>query len=387
MSKDASFLKANYPFIKKAMTYLIEARDKDHDGILTGPQHNTLDANWYGKVTWLSLHYTAALRAAAAMATEIDDAEFAQHCFTLADRGRHYIETKLFNGEYFFHETDSEHPKSPGIFTGCEYSQLLGQSWAYQVGLGSILDPKKVSTALNSLWKYNFTSDVGSFRAVNKPGRWYAMTGEGGLIACTWPRGGSEVLKQGNPRFAAYNNECQNGYEYACTSLMMWHGMPWRALAHTCIMDEQRYHGSKRNPWCEVEWGVHYSRSMASYGLFTGMCGFEYHGPKRTIAFSPRLQPENFKAAFTSAEGWGTFTQKRQGNTQTERLHLRWGKLALQTLTFDIPSGKTAQDTQVTVNGVPVKSTYRMTDNRVMIELNEAAAIHADQDINIRIQY
>ncbi len=43
--------------------------------------------------------------------------------------------------------------------------------------------------ALAALWKYNFAPDVGPFRKAHKPGRWYAMAGEAGLIMCTWPQG------------------------------------------------------------------------------------------------------------------------------------------------------------------------------------------------------
>ncbi|MBW8040752.1 MAG: hypothetical protein FVQ85_12210 [Planctomycetes bacterium] len=386
VSQDDAFLRRNYGAMKKAMNYLTNTYDADKDGILTGAQHNTLDAQWYGKITWLSLYYGAALRAAGQMADEIGDTEYAKQVRTLADRGRKYIETKLFNGEYFIHEADPEHPESPGVYNGCEYSQLLGQSWAYQVGLGQILDADKVTTALKSLWKYNFSTDVGPFRQVFKSGRWYAMPGEGGLIACTWPRGGQEALKRGNQHFAGYLNECQDGYEYGATSLMMWHGLTYRALAHTRTLHD-RYNGSKRNPWNEVECGSHYARSMASYGLFTGICGFEYHGPKGYIAFSPRLTPENFRAPFTSAAGWGTFSQKRDRNTQTESIKLKWGRLRLKILAFDLPNDCKAGSISVKCAGKTVKANFKMNNNRIVIDLLNDVNIQRSQAIEITITF
>ncbi len=95
MSPDDGFLKRIYPNMKKAMNCLTEQYDSDRDGILTGGPHNTLDAKWYGKITWLSLHYTAALRAAAAMAEDMHDDAYAGQCRELADRGRTYIENEM----------------------------------------------------------------------------------------------------------------------------------------------------------------------------------------------------------------------------------------------------------------------------------------------------
>ena len=47
-------------------------------------------------------------RACEAMATEVDDAEFARECKTLAETGATTI-LELYNGEYFFHELDPQH--------------------------------------------------------------------------------------------------------------------------------------------------------------------------------------------------------------------------------------------------------------------------------------
>ncbi|GAB6166690.1 hypothetical protein JCM19992_26900 [Thermostilla marina] len=387
MSPDDSWLKRVYPGVKRAMQGLTQARDADHDGILTGPQHNTLDAAWYGKVTWLSLHYTAALRATAEMADEVGDHEYAAFCRQTADKGREYIENHLFNGEYFFHEADPEHPESPGIYNGCEYSQLFGQSWAYQVGLGQILDPVKVRTALESLWRYNFSTDVGPFREAHPAGRWFAMPGEGGLIACTWPRGGSEVLKKGNPHFAAYNNECQNGYEYAATSLMMWHGMPYHSLAHVWYMHNDRYHGSKRNPWCEIEWGIHYSRSMAGYGHFIAACGFEYHGPKGYMAFSPRIRPEDFKAAFTAAEGWGTYRQLWTESKGMCTVAPLWGKLRLKTFAVDVAEGVEADRAEVTLAGRTLPHAVTQEGRRVVITLDQPVIVQTGETFDVVLHW
>jgi non-lysosomal glucosylceramidase len=386
MQKDDAFLRTVYPVAKKAMTYLVDEYDADRDGILTGSQLNTLDAAWYGKIPWLSLYYQAALRVTAAMADEIGDRIYATKCRQLADRGRNYLESKLFNGEYFFQQSDPEHPESPGSYNGLEYSQLLGQSWAYQVGLGEILDPAKVTTHLRSLWKYNFTTDVGPYREKYTNGRWFALPGEGGIIASTWPRGGDEVLGLGNRHFAGYLNECQPGYEWAVTSLMMWHGMPYYALAHARTMFD-RYLGSKRNPWNEVEWGDHYSRSMASYGVFTAVCGFEYNGPQGYLAFSPRITPNRFKAAFTTAKGWGTFAQERSDGTQRDTLDVRWGELSVRTLAFDLPAGKKSSAVFLRMADRKIPAHMETRENRVMIHLHDKLKIAAGERLTIEIRY
>ena len=70
MSADGDFLKRNWPKIKLATQWLI-AKDANSDGLIESNQHNTLDADWFGKVAWLSGLYLAALTGAAEMADEV----------------------------------------------------------------------------------------------------------------------------------------------------------------------------------------------------------------------------------------------------------------------------------------------------------------------------
>jgi non-lysosomal glucosylceramidase len=385
MSANDSFLQRNNASVKKAADYLINNFDKNHEGILEGAQSNTMDASWYGKITWLSLYYQAALRAAAEMADASNDSGYANSLRTIADKGRAYVEDQLFNGEYFIQQPDPAHPESPGTFTGCPLEQLMGQNWAYQVGLGDIVDHAKSLTALNSIWKFDYTTDVAPYRDVFKEGRWLAAAGEGGLIMCTFPHGGEDVLKKGASWASDYANECWPGSEYEITSLMMWDGQVDKALAEIKTLNE-RFDGAKRNPWNECECGSHYSRSMASYGVFTAACGFDYDGPKGSMAFAPRVNPENFKAAFTSAEGWGSFQQKYEGGELNSTLAMRYGSLRLKTLSLILPAGNEGKTVEVQVEGKGTPVSTSLKGNRISLNFLADLNLGAGQSLKIVIK-
>jgi non-lysosomal glucosylceramidase len=384
MSADDSFLKRNYASVKKATDFLIHNYDKKEEGILTGGQANTMDSAWFGKITWLSLHYQAALRAAAEMADANNDADYAKHLRAIADKGRSYLETQLFNGEYFIHQPDPTHPDSPGTYNGCPLEQLMGQNWAYQVGLGEIIDPDKALTALDSIWKYNYTTDVGIYRATFKDGRNYALGGEGGLIMCTFPKGGEDTLKKGVSFFSAYDNECWAGSEYEITAVMMWAGRVDKALAEVKTLQE-RHDGAKRNPWDECECGSHYSRSMASYGVFTAACGFEYNGPEGSMAFAPRVNPDNFKSAFTSADGWGSFSQKYDGQGISAAISIRYGTLHLKTLSLVVPAGNSSKTAKAVVGGKEIPVTVSLNDNRASLHFAPELQLQTGQSLQVSL--
>jgi uncharacterized protein (DUF608 family) len=386
MSADDAFLRRVWPGVKRAVLWLI-AQDGDGDGILEGGQHNTLDTDWYGPVAWLSGLYLAALQAAAALADEMNDRALAQRCRGILERGQKRIVADLFDGEYFYNKVDPRHPETVNSGTGCEIDQVMGQSWAFQVGLPRVLPEKETRAALKALWRYNFSPDVGPYREINKPGRWYAMAGEAGLLMCTFPRKGWDYEKAkggaGKGAWAAmYFNECMNGFEHQVAGHMIWEGLVQEGLAVERAVHD-RYHASKRNPWNEVECGDHYARSMASYGVFLAACGFEYDGPKGHIGFAPRLTPENFKAAFTAAEGWGTYSQRAEVGGQRSEVAVKWGRLRVKALAFVMTKKPTSVAVRVGDKVIGASVSYQ--DGRATVTLAEDVVLAVGQVIEVAL--
>ncbi len=380
ISADGAFLERLWPKVRKSIEFLM-GFDLDGDGILEGGQHNTLDAKWYGQVPWLSSLYLAALKAGEAMARERSDAAFADRCRDVAARGAASLVDRLWNEEfgYFIQRPDPEHAKAVGSYDGCEIDQVFGQHWAFQVGLGRLFDEARVKRALEALWRYNFTPDVGPYREAYKAGRWYAMPGEAGLLMVTFPKSPRPPIDDpGNAWSAMYFNECMNGFEYQAAGHMLWEGMTQEGLAITRSVHE-RYDASRRNPWNEVECGDHYARSMASYGVFLAACGYEYHGPAGRIAFAPRVRPDDFRAPFTAAEGWGTFAQRREGDALTATLDVKKGRLAIKTLGLAVGRNAGAVRVEASVGGVPIAGVIaNPTATPGMIDLTFPAEVIVD---------
>ena len=384
MSKDAEFLKRNWPKIKLATQWLI-AKDANNDGLIESNQHNTLDTDWYGKVAWLSGLYLAALLGAAEMADEVGDADFARQCRDIFETGCKNLVAQLFDGEYFINQVDPKHLDAINSGTGCEIDQMFGQSWAFQVGLPRVLPEKETVTALKSLWRYNFSPDAGDYHNKMGSGRWYAMAGEAGLLMCSFPRRDwdfKQASGRGKPDWAAgYFNECMNGFEHQVAGHMIWEGLVLEGLVVERALHD-RYHASRRNPWNEIECGDHYARSMASYGVFLAACGFEQHGPKQHIGFAPRLSPENFKGAFTSAAGWGSYSQKIENGKLQAEIAMRWGKLPVKTIALELAK---AASVSIKMGDSELAAAITRMDKRILISLKKPVEVVAGQSLEISL--
>jgi uncharacterized protein (DUF608 family) len=388
MSADNAFLKANWPKIKKSIEYMI-AHDKEKDGkadgILEGIQYNTLDRMWYGKNAWISTLYNAVLKAGEAMALEMGDKKFAKECRQISEMGHNNMVKELFNGEYFINILDPENPEPPNSNIGCHIDQVLGQSWAIQAGLPRVLPEHETQRALASIYKYSFQKDVGDYleTAKIKPVRFYALPGEAGTVMCSFPNGGEDkapgkIKNDWEKLVVGYFSECMTGFTYQAAAHMIAEGLVDEGMEIIKAIHD-RYNPNKRNPYNEVEYGNHYTRAMSSYGAFVSASGFQYHGPKGEIAFAPKVKPDNFKSAFITAEGWGTYSQKRENDQQKNSLDMAYGRLRLNNVELDVLSDKKVKTVKVLLNGNELNSAFKQNGLSINVRLSELVLNEGDK--------
>jgi uncharacterized protein (DUF608 family) len=385
MSADDAFLRRNWEKIKKAVQFIIN-QDKNGDGMEDTPLENTLDAVWDGEIAWIVGLCIAAIKAGQRMAEETGDTDFARKCADYVAKGSANMDKYLFNGEYYIHRPDKEKGRTNlGSYNTCHIDQVMGQSWAYQVGLGRILDSKKVRSALRSLWKYNYTPDVGPYIKTHVGGRPYALQGEGGLIINTNPKNEPKPYGENISWQLGYFHECMTGYEYEVASHMIAEGMTDEGLVLVRSIHD-RYHAAKRNPYNEIECSDHYARAMASYGSFITACGFEYHGPKGYMRFAPKWNADSFKAPFTAAEGWGSYSQKFSNGVLESTLEVKYGQLQLNSFSVDAPQGGKVKRVNVSLGGQSISVRWEQKGANMLVSLQNRVTVTIGEPFVLEVQ-
>lgn len=362
MSDNMLFLSRNWEKIKKATEYLI-LLDENEDGLIESQQRNTYDIAFMGANTYVGGLYLAALRASEKMSRLMGDEEFANHCKNIYTSGSRLSSEKLWNGEYFFQDVNLDKYPRNQYANGCLSDQLFGQTWAHMLQLGHIYPQDQVREALTSIWKYNWTMDVGVHNASFIPERFYAHDGEPGLINCTWPL--SEHLRENAVR---YRNEVWTGIEYQVATSMLYEGMITEGLSIVRAIHE-RYRPEKHNPWNEIECGDHYARGLASWGVLIALEDYFYDGNQSRLRFNPKIQQNDFNGFFTSARGWGNLSQKRTGGTQQNGIAVKWGELTLKELHVGIDFNPSA--VTVLVNGEPLSCRFDTKNGKLSVFFEE----------------
>ena len=350
LSPDRRFLEKIWPGVKKAVDWLIQAIDPRGEGVPHGHQANTYDTSVSGANTFIGSQHLAALAAAERMALVMNDAESARRWRAVRQAGMKNQNEKLWNGEYYIQIPE---PKPARDYnTGCHADQLLGQWWAHMLDLGYLYPAARVKSALEAVMKHNFREKFAGFQQTP---RRYIPDDEGGLIICTWPRGG-------RPKdFILYADEVWTGIEYAAAGAMIYEGLfeQARKVVRTA---RSRYDGRRRdgldsgpggNPFNELECGKFYARAMSSWSLLIASQGLVLEGPKGLLGFKPHWQPEDHRSFFTAPEGWGLFVQQRKDKEQTERIEVRHGRLRVKEFVFALPKD-VAATAMVKIAGQPV---------------------------------
>jgi len=361
-SPDETFTRQRWQRIRKAMEYAIRTWDPNEDGVMEKPQFNTYDRDIYGHNTFVTSLYLGALRAAEELAKAFADTAAAQRFRAILDKGRAQCSSDLYNGEYYIQKADNI---NLGYGTGVWADQVVGQWWAHQLDLGYILPADQVRSALKAIFKHNWLWTQEGFEGTQRFLQ-FADGDDKALLCGSWPKGG----RPADP--ILYRDEAWTGVEYQVAAHKIWEGQIEEGLAIVKGARE-RYNGIKRNPWNEIECGDHYARAMSSWSLLLAAQGYSYSGPRQSLGFAPRLSPENHQSFFTTAEGWGSFSQKRTDRQQTHTIRLAYGKLPLKQLSFSLPTGVVPSQIQAHIDGTQEKAETRVAGDQIVLTFADLA--------------
>lgn len=311
------FLKELWPKLMDAMEYALRQWDTDKDFVLDGQQNTTYDIEFYGPNPMTDSVFLAALKCCAEMAEILDDMENMKRFSDAYRKGSERADRLMFNGEYYIQLVKEPDKYKYQFGEGCLSDQLLGQFLAYMAGVGEILPPDHVKSALQAVFKYNFKED---FYHTDSVHRAYAINEEKGMVVATWPHGG-------RPKFPlSYAGEVWTGVEYEVAVNLIYNDCLEEGLSIVKAIRD-RYDGYKRNPFSEIESGHHYCRAMASWGLLNALLGLESDMYAKTLNISPRLKADEFSSFFICGKAWGVYSQKMKDGKLEKQYDVLYGSL------------------------------------------------------------
>lgn len=340
ISGDTEWMKSLFPYVKKSLDYCIRTWDPKKKGYLEEPHHNTYDIEFWGPDGMCTSFYLGALTAFVEMCKTLKEPY--KEYESLLKKGKKYMENDLFDGEYFIQKIQWEGLEAPnpvdvqsfgGGYSdealallkkegpkyqygkGCLSDGILGMWMASVCGLPEVIDNNMVKSHLVSVHKYNLKTRLLDHYNPQRPT--YACGNEGGLLLCSWPKGGALSLP------FVYSNEVWTGIEYQVASHLMFKGEVEKGLeiVRRC---RDRYDGSVRNPFNEYECGHWYARAMASYGLLQGLTGLFYDAVDKTLHIDSRVG--DFKCFISTQSGFGTVELKAGKPT----LKVVYGKIEVE---------------------------------------------------------
>ncbi len=384
LSDNNDFLSNAWPRTKKAMDFTIATFDRDHDGMMSGTYHNTLDCNSSGTSPWIGSLYIAALKASAQMALLMGEKEQSTDYENLANTAAKNQNQELWSEELGYYIAKPEHlPDTRLMDKASGLDMLLGQWWANQLNLGRIYPLERSLRGLAAIHRINRYTDDGT----TLPYRDFLGNGDTGWQMFVHP---GKVPSNS----IHYYCEVMTGFEYAAAATMMQHGMVEQGLE---IVEEisKRYDGRFRgpdevtaapnapvfgsgSPFGEDECGDFYARAMSSWSVLLALQGFIYDGSQQTIGFKPTWQPEDHASFFTTSKAWGLFTQTQTQSIQTAEIEIKFGASQIKNIVLATADNKTAANISVKLDGAEQAIENSKQDrNTLIINLKSAGKIKA----------
>jgi len=280
-----------------------------------------MDISYKGPNPQMAGWYLGALRASEEMARHLGDQDFAKQCQNLYHQGRRWVDTHLFNGEYYEHHIPDGASKIAQLGKGCLVDQLVGQYLSHTAGLGYVLDRDHVQKTLKSIMKYNY---VDNFNDHFNTFRSFALDQEAGLIMASYPHG--NLLDFPFP----YYTEVMTGFEYSTAAHMIYEGQIDQGLKiYKAIRN--RFDGHKRNPFNEGEYGHRYARAMAAWAGIPAYTGFHYSAVENRMTFHAR----EGKYFWSNGYQYGTVEIQDKKNNKSVTLTPLNGDLTLKSFSLN----------------------------------------------------
>lgn len=321
ISGDSDWLKMMYPQVKQSLDYCIKTWDPHKVGAIIEPHHNTYDIEFWGADGMHNSFYAAALKSFIEMGKALNEnvSEYEELLTKTVD----YMENKLYDGEYFVQNIQWEGLDAPspvdvmsfgGSYSdeakellkkegpkyqygkGCLSDGVLGCYMALTAGIEEPIDKEKLKSHLNSVYNYNLKKDLTNHANPQRPT--YGLGQEGGLLLCTWPKGGKLSLP------FVYSDEVWTGIEYQVAAHLIFEGEVEKGLDIVRTV-RNRYDGKVRNPFNEYECGGWYARALASYSLLQALTGTRYDAVDKTLYIDSKVG-DSFKTFLSTDSGFGT---------------------------------------------------------------------------------
>ncbi|CAM3150249.1 GH116 family glycosyl hydrolase [Rariglobus hedericola] len=332
-SGDRRYQEKLWPHVKAALAYVLRERDKNGDHLpdMEGVMCSYDNFPMFGVAPYVVSQWLAAIAAALMVARRLGDAAFISEYAAYFDQGCATLEKTTWNGRYFNLSSDVR-PEDPTAHLGCLADQIIGDGVIRQLGLPSIIDPAKTTTALRTILEMNYKADQG-------------------LRNCQWP-GDTFLHEVTSNCWVDQANTCWTGVELNFAAQLYYAG--FNESAEEIIRNVDVRHRRWGMYWDHQEFGGHYFRPLSALAIPNAYLGLSYDGETLRIAPARPLPIGRWCALLPGATA--TLFKTHDG----VRLEFRIGSVPLTCLEFACGSSGTPS-----LRGTEVRPLAHTSENEV----------------------